>query len=988
MTLGYDTHGLERFIANPADPELLLDGLYFDTGYTNDVANTGISVLGDIGVGAAALVVAVEGDLSGKAYLTLNPDLLNKPGSDSDPSQNKLYVGGVLDAQSVDKLFGVSGDVSVSLNVEGGAFFGPLDIAVFTVQLASDELINFSTAIYPGNSGGTLSSDPHTIYIDLKDGDQNINVYTTQKITSQIERPETADGGYGPRTEDIESTEYTLVVDYGDHQDTYPLGYVDDDVIKHTSTYLFHPGDTPGASAPPDYDLIAVRPSSDGSEYSGNHTITIEPSAIGGILVSADNVTPIGSTAQINAVLVGGSGNDTFIYQASGQAVLVGNGGSNELEGGDLEFGNYVNLRPTGGAVAGTIPAGWNVPQPVMDELRESEATNAVNFQVYESLGFPVPDVGSNNLVGTPGSDVLIGGPGGNTFQGDGGDDSEYGGAGFDTYVVSGNKNVFSHVRIYSSVQAYQPIYALSRGIYVENRQARYNGDELDVVSEPPAQSFVPPPPSNTNPVTIEPLGNSLPNDNTAFPGQAPVEVTTPEVTIDASGLSKVDLGGVDEATFNLDTPQGPTYESPYQVTSLSIGNLSGTTLDTIELSPVPNGPPCPIVFSGTFRGGDRFEEESGAVPAKTVTVRTVPNASTTIAGHESTTVELTPAGYVAPGPIIVAPPAIHPVTLSIDNIRPQDSVTLDGGGGRDTYIVNLDISASFSTSIQDSSERGLDTLEINGSGFVHPIPSRQNNEVNFDNGGYIPPPQKPQNTVALPAQYANLGGPVEGFQPVSAIAGQTSASVFLAGSDLGPVPVSFSSSVGIAPKFQDSVTYVSPNDVEFENDVRESGSVVEQSTVHVRFNDNVKFLNVNGTPVGNTFDVTGLSALVTIIQGGPQGDVYNVGADSGANRPVAAINLVVSNAIRDTVLRVVGAALRAGGNKTAIKRAAISTVDKHVGTAFNLGRNSAVLGSINLSVRTALKLGAKRDPRFAQRQPRRISQIDLCRPGLRLQSL
>ena len=63
LSLGYDTHGLRKFIANSSDPSLLLDGLYFDTGKTAGVANTGITLSGDIGVGAAALVVAVEGDL-------------------------------------------------------------------------------------------------------------------------------------------------------------------------------------------------------------------------------------------------------------------------------------------------------------------------------------------------------------------------------------------------------------------------------------------------------------------------------------------------------------------------------------------------------------------------------------------------------------------------------------------------------------------------------------------------------------------------------------------------------------------------------------------------------------------------------------------------------------------------------------------------------------------------------------------------------------
>ncbi len=974
LSLGYDTHGLRKFIANPADPSLLLDGLFFDTGTHvangNTIANTGISVLGDIGVGAAALVVAVEGDLNGNAMLTLNNDLERGPHADADLTHHKLYIGGVIDAQPAERLFAVSGNVSISLNVEGGLFFGPVHAAVFTVQLAGDDLIDFTTALYPDDSGDTRSTDPHTIYIDLEDGDQNIHVYTTESVTRQLE----SDSDYLVH---FYTTEYTLVVDYGDHEDLYPLGYIEDDTIAHTSTYFFDPMNPDDHTAPPPrYDLIAVRPSKAGSEDSGNHTITIEHSAIGGIVVNPDNETPVPDrndggplTDRLNAVLVGGPGNDTFIYQASGRAVLVGNGGSNDLEGGVLEYGNYVDDRPTGGAVEISVPSDFRIPQAVMDELKESQSTNDENFNKYVSTGLPVPGVGSNNLVGTLLGDVLIGGPSGNTFQGDGGDDQEYGGAGFDTFVVSGTTH--GNVRIYSSAEAYRPRYQLAYGIAADNRQAQYNQDELDVVSDPPPQSFEPPSPSNTNVVTIDPLGGSLPGDNIAFPDQIPVEVKTPDTTIDASGLAKVDLGGVDESTINLNTPQGPTYEVPYQITSLAIGNLSRTTLRTIEVSPTPNGPPCPIVFSGTGLGGDRFEEDSAAIPAETVTVPTVPNAPTTvpahvtnapttIAGHESTTVELTPAGYLEFGPIASAPSGIHPVTLTVDNIRPQDSITLDGGGGGDTYIVNLDISTTFSTSIQDSSSKGLDTLDINGSGFVHPIPSRQNNEVNFNNGSYILPPPPPSNTVALPNQYGGPAGPVEGIEPVSAIAGQTSAAIVLAGGNLGFNPTSFDTRITNAPEFQDSVTYVSPNDVEFENDIRFSSMIAQQSTVHVGFNDDVKFLDING---GAGWEHVRRDGPVRPRDDHPRRPprrrVQRRGRLS-ADRPVQAVKLVVSNAMRDMVLKGVGAAIKAGRNKAAVRHLAISTVDKNLGAAFNLGRNSAVLGMINANVRTALKHGGK----------------------------
>ncbi len=72
LSLGYDTHGLRNFVKDGTLGDLA-DGLYFDT------AKTAITISGNIGVGAAALVVAVEGDLSATASLTLDPTKVTNP---------------------------------------------------------------------------------------------------------------------------------------------------------------------------------------------------------------------------------------------------------------------------------------------------------------------------------------------------------------------------------------------------------------------------------------------------------------------------------------------------------------------------------------------------------------------------------------------------------------------------------------------------------------------------------------------------------------------------------------------------------------------------------------------------------------------------------------------------------------------------------------------------------------------------------------------
>ena len=257
------------------------------------------------------------------------------------------------------------------------------------------------------------------------------------------------------------------IVDYGDRQDVYDLGYVADDLVNHTSRYFSDPqGDGKPA---PEYDLLAIQPQDSGGEYSGDHTITIDPSAIGGIEVEGDGVTPVPSRnepgspvfAPLNAALVGGLGDDTFINHGIGQALLVGNGGSNDLEGGVLEYGNYVNSKPNGSPIANAWPFEFPEPGPVKDELDQSQAINDKDFYEYVDLGVAVPDVGTNNLVGTTGSNTLVGGPRGNTFEGNGGYDTEFGGAGFDTYVVPGND--LGQVTIYSAVQDYSKAHRVLR---------------------------------------------------------------------------------------------------------------------------------------------------------------------------------------------------------------------------------------------------------------------------------------------------------------------------------------------------------------------------------------------------------------------------------------------------------------------------------------------------------------------------------------------
>src|SRR5207253_5935913 len=151
-------------------------------------------------------------------------------------------------------------------------------------------------------------------------------------------------------------------------------------------------------SLPTTYNLIATdRPGqgdptillgTDIYEYIGGtrsanfSRVTFDPSR--NVLSGDANGTPV------NAVLVGGNGNDYFDYQGGGSAILIGGAGNgnNELIGGQVEFG-------------GNIPLGMNFP-----ELFPIPASVQVEIGLQTQIRFVNPPAaGNDTLIGTPGND-------------------------------------------------------------------------------------------------------------------------------------------------------------------------------------------------------------------------------------------------------------------------------------------------------------------------------------------------------------------------------------------------------------------------------------------------------------------------------------------------------------------------------------------------------------------------------------------------------
>ena len=87
LSIGYDTNGLRTYLADPKKlASDLLDGFYIDNGIdpATGYQRSGITVEGNIKVGAGALGVILAGVIHGTATLTIGA-----PGSDTTPGTER-----------------------------------------------------------------------------------------------------------------------------------------------------------------------------------------------------------------------------------------------------------------------------------------------------------------------------------------------------------------------------------------------------------------------------------------------------------------------------------------------------------------------------------------------------------------------------------------------------------------------------------------------------------------------------------------------------------------------------------------------------------------------------------------------------------------------------------------------------------------------------------------------------------------------------------
>ena len=140
LRLGYDTNGLREFV-NSGNPTDLLDGLYVNT------LHTGLTLTGDVDVGAGLLGVTLDGGITANGVITFA----------GTAGSTKAYAGAILN-EPLSHVFTASGDISASLDLSYG-FDTPLGrIDLFSINLAQATLLDFNTAV---NERPSDTASPH-----------------------------------------------------------------------------------------------------------------------------------------------------------------------------------------------------------------------------------------------------------------------------------------------------------------------------------------------------------------------------------------------------------------------------------------------------------------------------------------------------------------------------------------------------------------------------------------------------------------------------------------------------------------------------------------------------------------------------------------------------------------------------------------------------------------------------------------------------------
>ena len=375
LAVGYDITGLLEIAQtnSPTGNQIasdILDGFFIDDN------STSISLTGSIGLEADAYIVSIAGDI--EATLSLSPAPTN--------GFDRTYLS-QLGNESFGQIFNLSGDIALNFQINVGVELGFVTLNAFSINIGPITLFSFGTQ----SASPQVPDTAPTIFIN----ETNANANTSSNKDKGIVVHETTLPDFNPFQPDV--TIEAIEVDYPDGtKDIYPTGAIDTTTNQPLK-------DNPW----PQYTQIVTE--TNGSTSSPE----MDPTAItqGQSIVIDSNVVSYNASDQpepVNAVLIGGEGDDDLEYYASGSAILIGNGGNNTLIGGSkgtvYAFGDLMGLGVRNPLLS---PPAWYTMLPtwLQNEISLSEFGNP-------------SDVGTNQVLGGSGNgDFLEGGACHNSFQ-------------------------------------------------------------------------------------------------------------------------------------------------------------------------------------------------------------------------------------------------------------------------------------------------------------------------------------------------------------------------------------------------------------------------------------------------------------------------------------------------------------------------------------------------------------------------------------------
>ncbi len=395
LTMGYDTSGLSKLLSDPTHNALdLLHGFYFD----NSVDPTAPPIPGVGSPRKTALYLQGFAGFSVSAIATLDGGLhanVTVELASTDSSTHVALDSMIQNLASGAKAFNASGQLyaSADIKVELDTVVGP-NITLFSYELARVSLLNYDPPPPP-------SSSVPVVVIDVTDQ------HTLELNPSKMPMGSSVS---------VEPFENTTVTNGGD---TFTADGIRVDYPNEIDLYI----ERKNNATTNYYNLIGVN----GAVPAGDSIDITDP-----FRLFDDEGIPDPAPPQTKpGVILAGGRNVTYQYSdafdgSHATVLLAGGYGSNTLDGGTMEFGNFIPADRVSQAVqhfgdtSGYDAAGVAlINSSINGDIAPADPTGVIGATMTAGRGgLMLGGAGNNSFIATgPGDYDMVGGPWINSFN-------------------------------------------------------------------------------------------------------------------------------------------------------------------------------------------------------------------------------------------------------------------------------------------------------------------------------------------------------------------------------------------------------------------------------------------------------------------------------------------------------------------------------------------------------------------------------------------